>query len=106
MKKYDFVVQDILSKIYQNKISVKLPAERDLAESYAVSRFTIRKALSKLEAIGVVTAKLGAGHYVKESVRDNPLIYNSITENSFNEISYKKVSLHKKLATGHDKNIF
>ena len=57
MKKYELVVQDIVSKICQNSISHKLPAERELSEIYGLSRFTIRKALAKLEAIGMVKSK-------------------------------------------------
>lgn len=74
MKKFEFVVQDILSKIYQGVITDKLPAERELAESYAVSRFTVRKALNKLEAIGAVFVRQGAGHFVKDANRNNPLV--------------------------------
>ncbi|MBY5946843.1 GntR family transcriptional regulator [Photobacterium rosenbergii] len=106
MKKFEFVVQDILSKIYQGVITDKLPAERELAESYAVSRFTVRKALNKLEAIGAVFVRQGAGHFIKDANRNNPLVYNSITENSFEEMSYKKVSLNKKITDSHDKNSF
>ncbi|MBF4360098.1 GntR family transcriptional regulator, partial [Vibrio anguillarum] len=54
MKKYQELVQDIISKICQNIIDVKLPSERELAEKYDISRFSVRKAMSKLEAIGMV----------------------------------------------------
>lgn len=106
MKKYELVVQDIISKICQNSISHKLPPERDLSELYGLSRFTIRKALAKLEAIGIVKAKLGSGYFVNTSVMGTPLIYNSITENSFDEMSYKKIKLNKTLPDQHDKQIF
>ncbi|CAM7527311.1 GntR family transcriptional regulator [Phytobacter diazotrophicus] len=47
MKKKEFVTQDLLSKIYQNNDAGprKLPPERQLAEEYGVSRFTIRQAV-------------------------------------------------------------
>ena len=56
MKKKEFVTQDLLSKIYQNNESGprKLPPERQLAEEYGVSRFTIRQAVEKLASIGIV----------------------------------------------------
>lgn len=56
MKKKEFVTQDLLSKIYQDTTAGprKLPPERQLAEEYGVSRFTIRQALEKLVSIGVV----------------------------------------------------
>ena len=106
MKKYELVVQDIISKICQNSISYKLPPERDLSELYGLSRFTIRKALAKLEAIGIVKAKLGSGYFINTAVMGTPLIYNSITENSFDEMSYKKIKLNKTLPDQHDKQIF
>jgi DNA-binding GntR family transcriptional regulator len=106
MKKYELVVQDIVSKICQNSIKHKLPSERDLSEIYGLSRFTIRKALAKLEAIGIVNAKLGSGYFVNTSIIETPLIYNSITENSFEEISYVNIKLNKRLPNHHEKQIF
>ena len=106
MKKYELVVQDIVSKICQNSISHKLPAERELSEIYGLSRFTIRKALAKLEAIGMVTSKVGSGYFVNTALIGTPLVYNSITENSFEEISYKKIQLNKALPDNHEQQIF
>ena len=106
MKKYELVVQDIVSKICQNSINHKLPAERELSEIYGLSRFTIRKALAKLEAIGMVKSKIGSGYFVNTSLIGTPLVYNSITENSFEEISYKKIQLNKTLPNQHEQQIF
>ena len=45
MKKREFIVQDLLSKIYQEEFSAgKLPNQRTLAQTYGVSRFTIQQA--------------------------------------------------------------
>jgi DNA-binding GntR family transcriptional regulator len=106
MKKYQELVQDIISKICQNIIDVKLPSERELAEKYDISRFSVRKAMSKLEAIGMVKSKAGSGYYVNTSSIDSPLIYNSVTENKFGEISYKKIKLNKRLPTTHEMQVF
>lgn len=54
MKKHEELVQDLISKICNNVITYKLPSERELVDKYQLSRFSVRKALSKLEAIGVV----------------------------------------------------
>jgi DNA-binding GntR family transcriptional regulator len=106
MKKYEELVQDIVSKICQNVISVKLPPERELAEKYEVSRFSVRKALAKLEAIGIVKSKVGSGYYVNTSIIGSSLIYNSVTENKLGEISYKKIKLNKRLPTTHEMQVF
>ncbi|WP_117232698.1 GntR family transcriptional regulator [Vibrio maerlii] len=106
MKKYEILVQDIVSKICQNVIDHKLPSERELAEKYDLSRFSVRKAMAKLEAIGMVKSKVGSGYFVNTSIMESPLIYNSITENKFGEISYKKIKINKRLPTTHEMQVF
>lgn len=106
MKKHEQLVQDLISKICQGVITHKLPSERELAEKYQLSRFSIRKALSKLEAIGVAKPKTGSGYFVNTAMIGSPLIYNSITENSFEQISYKKVQLNKRVPTHHETQVF
>ena len=106
MKKYEELVQDIVSKVCQGVIRVKLPSERELAEKYELSRFSVRKALSKLEAIGIVKSKVGSGYFVNTSVIGSSLIYNTVTENKFGEITYKKIKLNKRLPTPHEMQVF
>ena len=76
MKKKEFVTQDLLSKIYQFSDSGprKLPPERQLAEDYGVSRFTVRQAIEKLASIGVVRIVQGSGIWINEQARNNPLV--------------------------------
>nr|WP_259343696.1 GntR family transcriptional regulator [Oceanobacillus picturae] len=46
MKKKEFIINDVLSKIYQNYYTDgKLPTQRQLAEFYEVSRYTIQDAI-------------------------------------------------------------
>ena len=45
----------------------RLPAERDLAEKFGISRPTIREALIALEVEGRIRIRLGSGIYVAES---------------------------------------
>ena len=42
----------------------RLPAERELAESFGVSRSSLRQALKVLEIMGVISQRVGAGTYV------------------------------------------
>lgn len=108
MKKKEFVTQDLLSKIYQQHSGSarKLPPERQLAQEYGVSRFTIRQALEKLASIGVVRIVQGSGIWINEQTRSNPLVYNSITEKRFDQMRYRMISLHKKRPDREDQQIF
>ncbi|MCM2676244.1 GntR family transcriptional regulator [Alkalicoccobacillus plakortidis] len=97
MTKTEFVSDDLLSKIYQNKYhpGEKLPTERDLAQQYQVSRYTIRHAIKKLLNIGCVRVIQGSGIFVTDTKYKSPLIYNSLTEKKFNEIESKIIHLKK-----------
>lgn len=59
----EMLIRQIRTGIYQPQET--LPAERLLMEQYGVSRITIRRALSDLEAAGFVTRKVGRGTYVR-----------------------------------------
>lgn len=97
MTKTEFVSDDLLSKIYQNKYQPgeKLPTERELATQYQVSRYTIRHAIRKLLNIGCVRVIQGSGIFVTDTKYKSPLIYNSLTEKKFNEIESKIIHLIK-----------
>jgi GntR family transcriptional repressor for pyruvate dehydrogenase complex len=47
------------------KIGDRLPAERELASEYGVSRPTVREAVIALEVQGLVEVRVGSGAYVK-----------------------------------------
>ncbi|MGP3590176.1 GntR family transcriptional regulator [Vagococcus sp. WN89Y] len=108
MKKKEFVTQDLLSKIYQFDAQQprKLPPERQLAQEYGVSRFTVRQAVEKLARIGVVRIVQGSGIWINEQARNNPLVYNSITEKRFDQIRFRMISLHKKRPDRDEQQIF
>lgn len=55
----------------QYKAGDRLPAERDLAEGFDVSRPTIREAIIALEAMGVVEVKTSSGVFVLEQQSAN-----------------------------------
>src|SRR5262245_43355808 len=46
------------------KVGDRLPAERELAQHYAVSRPTVREAIIALEVQGLVEVRIGSGAYV------------------------------------------
>ena len=45
----------------------KLPSENELAEMFNVSRITIRQALQKLAALGMIETRFGEGSFVREA---------------------------------------
>lgn len=46
-------------------VGARLPAERELAANYNVSRPTVREAVIALEVLGLVEVKVGSGAYVR-----------------------------------------
>lgn len=63
---YERVSRDLAGRIAAGEYPVgqRLPAERALAQAYAVSRPTIREAIFALELDGLVEARMGSGVYV------------------------------------------
>ena len=68
---YRGVVDQILASIDAGEFPIggRLPAERELAERYCVSRPTIREAFIALETLERVEVKAGSGVYVLDSSR-------------------------------------
>lgn len=107
MKKKEFILQDILSKIYQQQFHTnKLPDQRNLAKEYGVSRFTIQEVVTTLKEIGVIHAVQGSGMFINDSVIHNPLIFNSMTVTPYERISSKLLYLKKEIANQEDQQIF
>lgn len=107
MQKRDFIVEDLLSKIYQHQYPTgKLPDQRRLAKVYHVSRYTIQAALKALEEIGVVTAVQGSGIFIADDLYHNQLIFNSLTRTPYERITSKMLSLTQTPATAEEARIF
>lgn len=66
------IYEDILAQLRQLiatgqlKSGDRLPTERELAESFMVSRTSVREALRALEAMGLIRSKPGEGTFVRE----------------------------------------
>ncbi|PZU09750.1 FadR/GntR family transcriptional regulator [Sphingomonas sp.] len=63
---YARVSGDLAARIARGEFAIgaRLPAERDLAQAYGVSRPTIREAVIALEVDGLVEVRQGSGVYV------------------------------------------
>ena len=73
----DKLVQQIDSGVYSP--GSRLPAERELADQFGVSRVTIREAEIALQALGRITIKTGSGVYVEEAAADAERDFPEIT---------------------------
>jgi GntR family transcriptional repressor for pyruvate dehydrogenase complex len=65
---YEEVVSQIHELIREGKVKARdqLPSERELAETFKVSRASVREALRALEAQGLIVSRTGAGNFVAE----------------------------------------
>lgn len=105
--KTEFVLEDLISKIYQKKYSdSRLPSERELASQYHVSRYTIQKVTKQLIDMGLLIARQGSGIFVNEKMRGNPLVYNSATIVPYKDLSSQMLYLKKIPATQNQQKIF
>lgn len=59
---YEVIVKQITSGVW--KTGDRLPSESELADMFGVNRLTIRGALQKLNAMGVLETRNGSGTYV------------------------------------------
>ncbi|MDF7637583.1 GntR family transcriptional regulator [Leuconostocaceae bacterium ESL0958] len=73
---YVTVQADIKAKIYQGAYpDLKLPDERTLAATYAVSRSSIKRALNVLVQQGIIFKKRGSGTFVNPLYLKNQAIF-------------------------------
>lgn len=66
----DDIVERLETMILEGALQVgeRLPAERKLAEQFGVSRPSLREALQKLVAKGLLVSRQGGGNYVSEEI--------------------------------------
>jgi len=66
--RYIQIADSLLDQIESGQLApgTRLPAERTMSEMFDVNRLTLRRALSRLEALGLVTRQHGKGNYVAE----------------------------------------
>lgn len=64
--RYARIEEDLRRQIDDGSLALgsRLPAEQDLAQSYGVARMTVRQALSRLSAAGILERRHGVGTFV------------------------------------------
>lgn len=70
-RSYELVVEQIRARIRDGTLrpDQKLPPEKELADSFGVSRGVVREALKSLAAIGLVESRQGSGTFVRDPAR-------------------------------------
>jgi len=84
IKTSQIIIDEIIQRINSKQLTAgsKLPSERVLAETFNISRASVREALSTLKNLGVVNIKQGGGAYVTDFKIDplfdaiSPLLFN------------------------------
>lgn len=71
--KYQRLIDDIMERIQCGSLKEgeKLPSENELAEQFAISRQTVRRAIGELEAAGLVHRRKGSGTYLSDRRRES-----------------------------------
>lgn len=86
-------VTDKIKEMITNKQYLpgdKLPIESQLAQKFGVSRITVREAMHKLEIMGIVDVRQGAGTYIK-NLTPNAYIKTLIPMLSMNKNNLKDI---------------
>jgi GntR family transcriptional repressor for pyruvate dehydrogenase complex len=98
----DFAYEQLLANIRENvwKPGEKLPPEPELCDMLNVSRVTVRSAIQRLRAIGIIEVKQGKGTFVvgPENIFNtpdfNPVL--DITEKEFNDMNDLREAIETK----------
>lgn len=95
---YHILKGEIDSNVYPPKTI--LPGEEDLSERFSVTRNTIRRALKKLQADGLVYTVKGRGVVVLEPIVDNRVMFSASNHFGFLDLmSFPQNKFIKKLTT-------
>ena len=95
---YHILKGEIDSNVYPPKTI--LPGEEDLSQRFSVTRNTIRRALKKLQADGLVYTVKGRGVVVLEPIVDNWVIFSAANHFGFQDLmSFPQNKFIKKLTT-------
>ncbi|WP_042201049.1 GntR family transcriptional regulator [Paenibacillus camerounensis] len=74
---YKQIIDDLKMKIFAGDYpDMRLPDERTLSETYEVSRSSIKRALAKMESVGIIFKKRGSGTFINPLYIKNESIFN------------------------------
>lgn len=71
--KWEAVLVDLEQRLASGDISDRFPTDRELVETYGVSRHTVREAVRRLRARGIVERHRGRGSFVRPEQIQQPV---------------------------------
>ena len=76
LPQFALIKQFLEQKIASGELSLgaKIPTEQSLADSFAVSRMTARRAVQELADTGILTRTAGSGTFVAEPAKSVPMV--------------------------------
>lgn len=76
LPQFALIKQFLEQKIASGELSLgaKIPTEQSLADSFAVSRMTARRAVQELADTGILTRTAGSGTFVAEPTKSVPMV--------------------------------
>jgi GntR family transcriptional regulator len=82
------VLGDLRRRLASGEFRLRLPGDDELTRQYGVSRHTVREAVRRLQAEGVVERGRGRGTFVRDPVIEQPLgalysLFRSVEEQGF-----------------------
>jgi GntR family transcriptional regulator len=70
---WETVYTDLCTRLRRREFADRFPTDRELMDTYDVSRHTVREAVRRLQDDGVVKRERGRGSYVVDAGADQPL---------------------------------
>lgn len=67
------VLGDLERRLAEGEFDERFPTDLDLMDDYEVSRHTVREAVRRIEAAGLLVRKRGRGSFVRREVFEQPL---------------------------------
>lgn len=67
------MLADLRTRLEAGEFSARFPTDQELVEEYGVSRHTVREAVRRIQAEGILDRRRGRGTYVKPVTFEQPL---------------------------------
>jgi GntR family transcriptional regulator len=90
------VLTDIERRLASGEIRDRFPTDRELVETYGVSRHTVREAVRRLHALGIIERERGRGSIVRQTGFVQPL---GTLYSLFRAIEARGISQHSDVLT-------